>query len=486
MSTEQEKEDIIEENEVEDDNDSSGRKRGRSSYDEDVQQESLDSTKKIKTDDSSDIPPSSQVKILSQASESLVLEIPFNKVGQVIGTKGKIIQEIQARSGAKTIVNQEFPDGIPRQINMTGTLEQMSMAVELIKKVIDDGPTAIHVNNLSDDNKLIKTIECSQQQVGRIIGSGGANIKDIQAKSGAHIQIYQDFPPEQPRQIQITGSTKSVNTAVDLIKKLMENGSLNNNNNNNNTNQRDRPTPTPPSSAAQSGQMGFSDNFTRSIEVKKEFVGKIIGKGGDNIVQMQKKSGAKITVDQKTTPIKVNIIGTPQAVEIATHIVNDISNGIHPAKAGETYLSNQPPISAPSAPATPAPAMPYGMPPTMPYAMPYPMPMAYGYGYPPGQMPFPQAYPGYPAAAPGYAPYGAAAATAGANPYPQANPSANQAPASTAAPASSNYNKSSHTNSNSNAKANSSSANVWTEYKTEEGTPYWYNSQTNKSQVIQI
>jgi hypothetical protein len=41
--------------------------------------------------------------------------------------------------------------------------------------------------------------------VGKVIGSGGAVIKELQAKSGARIQIEQDFPPDQPRKINITG-----------------------------------------------------------------------------------------------------------------------------------------------------------------------------------------------------------------------------------------------------------------------------------------
>lgn len=39
-----------------------------------------------------------------------------------------------------------------------------------------------------------------------MIGTSGAVIKDLQSKSGARIQIDQDFPPDVPRKINITGN----------------------------------------------------------------------------------------------------------------------------------------------------------------------------------------------------------------------------------------------------------------------------------------
>lgn len=42
--------------------------------------------------------------------------------------------------------------------------------------------------------------------MGKVIGTGGSVIKDLQAKSGARIQIDQDFPPDVPRKINITGA----------------------------------------------------------------------------------------------------------------------------------------------------------------------------------------------------------------------------------------------------------------------------------------
>ena len=37
-------------------------------------------------------------------------------------------------------------------------------------------------------------IECPQTNVGRVIGSSGATIKELQSRTGAKIQIDQNFP----------------------------------------------------------------------------------------------------------------------------------------------------------------------------------------------------------------------------------------------------------------------------------------------------
>ena len=46
--------------------------------------------------------------------------IEVDKVGMVIGTKGSMITDIMRRSGAKIIINQDFPKGQPHRIIYSG------------------------------------------------------------------------------------------------------------------------------------------------------------------------------------------------------------------------------------------------------------------------------------------------------------------------------------------------------------------------------
>lgn len=163
---------------------------------------------------------------ISKKDGEEIIEVPHNKVGNIIGSKGAVIQDMQVRSGAKIFVNQDFPAGVNRQVVITGTYSQVKNASDLVKKVVEQGPTAIHANMLAGGPMVSTTMECPQQLVGRVIGSSGATIKDILARSGARIQINQDFPDGVPRQITISGTQTAVSNATSLITHVMDNGPM--------------------------------------------------------------------------------------------------------------------------------------------------------------------------------------------------------------------------------------------------------------------
>ena len=121
--------------------DEEGNKRKRSI------DEAAESEKKSKIDEIlNKIPISSYIPLNTGVSgDTAILEVAPDKVGQIIGSKGAIIQEIQTRTGIKAYVNQDFPEGVNRQVNLTGTESQIKAATELIKLILEQGPTAIHM-----------------------------------------------------------------------------------------------------------------------------------------------------------------------------------------------------------------------------------------------------------------------------------------------------------------------------------------------------
>ena len=218
------------------------------------------------------------------------IEIAPDKVAHVIGSKGAIIQELQARTGAKIYVNQEFPPGVNRQVLISGSPAQVKTARELVNLIIANGPTAIHENSLGGGPVLEIVIECPQSQVGKMIGPAGTTIKDLQAKSGAKIQIDQDFPDGVPRKIRVSGTQTAVSTATQLISVIMEG-----------------PNSAPPSSNSgyggynqqrPTGNTGYGGGSGQTIECAKSIVAKVIGKGGETIKSIQARSGAKVQIEQ--------------------------------------------------------------------------------------------------------------------------------------------------------------------------------------------
>jgi hypothetical protein len=69
-----------------------------------------------------------------------ILECPQTRVGIVIGTKGSVIMEMMKKSTCKIVINQDFPDGVAREIIFTGTKEQVEAAKVLVNAVIIHGP----------------------------------------------------------------------------------------------------------------------------------------------------------------------------------------------------------------------------------------------------------------------------------------------------------------------------------------------------------
>lgn len=421
--------------------------------------------------------------------DCIVMEVAPDKVGQIIGSRGAIIQEIQTRTGAKAFVNQDFPDGVNRQVKITGTTAQTKACAELIKMIIDQGPQAIHVGGgAGGSGPTITTVmECSQAQVGKVIGTGGATIKELQTKSGARIQIDQDFPPEVPRKINMTGTAQAVSMAMQLINSVITNGAAAMGLPGGNPNYPNSGAPPSgggggyhhhgPSSYGAGPPMAVpqaqfsAGGGEAKMDVPRSVVGKIIGRGGETITMIQRKSGAKVMVDQSVPdghPCRINITGTPQSVVMAQQQIADILNNLPDFKGQGGYI---PPVSLPPGGGG------YGMPPhqQQPYGMP-------AYGMPPMQQPYGGGYGGYqpPPMQQQYPPYGMpppVAAPVGGYPAYGAAPTYGGHPAAAPAAAAGHYAPPPA------AAAPKPAAPVWTEHKTDEGITYYYNAATGVSQV---
>lgn len=200
----------------------------------------------------------------------------------------------------------------------------------------------------------------------------------------------------------------------------------------------------------------------QSMGVPKVMVGKIIGRGGEIIGVIQKKSGARVTVDQSNeADCKVMMTGAAHTFPLVISMVNEILSGVNPSHIGQNL-----PMGGGGAGRG---GMPYGM--GMPqqayggmgmgmYGMPQQSFGAYGGGYAPQQMQ--QSGGAYGGMGGGYQAYGASAGAAAS--YGAQNPYGQPAQAVPVA-------------------AKSALPSAWTEHKTDDGIPYWHNATTGVSTV---
>lgn len=127
--------------------------------------------------------------------------------------------------------------------------------------------------------------------VGFIIGRGGENIRDIQSRTGTHVQIQRETemaPGATERMISITGPPAGVIQARQQIMTMVESRRAELN--------RDAGVPTAPSAG---GAMTASGVIELRVPVPDERVGVVIGRGGATIRAIEAKTGARVQVPRE-------------------------------------------------------------------------------------------------------------------------------------------------------------------------------------------
>ncbi|KAF9419816.1 hypothetical protein HW555_003815 [Spodoptera exigua] len=151
------------------------------------------------------------------SQETTYLYIPNNAVGAIIGTKGLHIRNIIRFSNASVKIapleqdkqgeHQSNPQQ-ERKVTIVGSPEAQWKAQYLIfEKMREEG-----FMSGSDDVRLTVEIVVASSQVGRIIGKGGQNVRELQRVTGSLIKL-----PEQPQQQQGGGQQQDHDTTVHIV-----------------------------------------------------------------------------------------------------------------------------------------------------------------------------------------------------------------------------------------------------------------------------
>lgn len=166
--------------------------------------------------------------------------------------------------------------------------------------------------------------------VGMVIGKGGETLRRIERDTGARVQFTPGITPpllspanmaESPnrpgvRVANILGSTSQVHAARAAIKALVEN-SLNGKPDN----ARREPHEQGPTSRVRE-----SNKFTFTVPDK--CVGLIIGRGGESINEIQRKSGSRVNIVPESQSVNgrrpVNLFGSEEANERAKELIEAI------------------------------------------------------------------------------------------------------------------------------------------------------------------
>mmetsp|Transcript_13492 Transcript_13492/g.25813 ORF Transcript_13492/g.25813 Transcript_13492/m.25813 type:complete len:547 (+) Transcript_13492:127-1767(+) len=152
--------------------------------------------------------------------------------------------------------------------------------------------------------------ELSPLYVGRVIGKGGEMIRDLQARSGCHIDVNQNVERSAPKIITYRGRNLE---DIDLAKRLVAMLCT--------------------EDAPDRADLPLGRATMKQIRVPNSVIGRIIGRGGETICELQSDSEARIQIDHSvddatglyTKHRQVTITGTVDSVAKAEEMIMFLS-----------------------------------------------------------------------------------------------------------------------------------------------------------------
>ena len=273
------------------------------------------------------------------------LNIESNLVGLIIGRQGESLRRVEAETGCRVqFVTGPDETGPYRQCKITGTRAQRNAAKAEINRIIDDSgmagnsraaerprdtPAAARASSHQPalrDGEDSMQIMVPDRTVGLIIGRGGETIRDLQERSGCHVNIVGEQKSVNGlRPVNLIGSREAAARAKDLIMEIVESDSKSSATKDRVPSQRE--TARDVGYGGGYGGGGGGDKINDSIFVPSEAVGMIIGKGGETIKDMQSTTGCKINVSPSSGPGEVEreigLVGSREAIAAAKRAIED-------------------------------------------------------------------------------------------------------------------------------------------------------------------
>lgn len=260
------------------------------------------------------------------------IRIPATKVGLVIGKGGETIKQLQERTGVKMVMIQDgpLPTGSDKPLRISGDPFKVQQAREMVAEIIREKEQIDFRSGRNDFGRVAgSSIEVSVPRfaVGIIIGKNGEMIKKIQNDAGVRIQFKPDDGVSSERIAQIMGLQDRCQHAIHIINDLIiatqERDSFGSS-----TSIRGRGRGRGEWSI---GTPGGMQEVTYTVPADK--CGLVIGKGGENIKNINQQSGAHVEL-QRNPPAATDpsvriftIRGNPQQIELARHLIDEKVGG---------------------------------------------------------------------------------------------------------------------------------------------------------------
>ncbi|CAK7221048.1 hypothetical protein SBRCBS47491_004394 [Sporothrix bragantina] len=320
-----------------------------------------------------------------------IIEIQAGLVGLIIGRQGENLRRVEAESQCRVqFLAPADPSDEMRQCKISGQPPNRAEAKAAIYKIIDDsagdgpprgGPGGGRFGGpprgdrmggsgpggpggpgqpLAEGEERIQ-IMIPDRTVGLIIGRGGETIRDLQERSGCHINIVDETQSVSGlRPVNLIGGRAETTQAKELIMEIVDSDTRNGG----------PGGPGGPGGGGGGGPPfrhgggggggyggggygggggggggygggGGGDRVNDSMFVPAEAVGMIIGKGGETIREMQSTTGCKINVSQtpgaNENEREIGLVGTREAIERAKVSIEEKVEAVRQKNSGGGY-----------------------------------------------------------------------------------------------------------------------------------------------------
>jgi len=214
-----------------------------------------------------------------EEAHSVAVYVERKYFAVIIGKQGSTLQAITGATGTKIELPKD--GGIRTDILIEGSVEGCAAAKKAIKQLVSKG-----YSDITDPTKIDSAIAVPENKRAVLVGPGGRNIKLIQTKTGARINLPERGSDEK---VTVVGDTEAVNAALKAIKQLV--------------------------------QSGFSDitheNYIQSeYEVSRDSLKTLIGPGGATIRGLQDSTSVRINIpsDKDGETVFVTLLGEPEGI----------------------------------------------------------------------------------------------------------------------------------------------------------------------------
>jgi len=237
------------------------------------------------------------------------ISVPANKVGKIIGRRGAMIRELQDKSGATIDVTDEQEEGNLTVIRLSGQPEEIEKAKALLARIYQDEPRS---PQKSGDGDVMDEFSIPEDKCGLVIGARGSKIREIQADTGASVNVgSRDTAVDGMIKVTLKGDKAGCNDAKKIILDLI--------------------------SDADNGQQDQEPVYSTSMKIPLDMTRKLIGPQGSTIRDIQERSGAQVDVARRNTAVDgmivVTLSGPTECCESAKELISNlVEESSHPAE----------------------------------------------------------------------------------------------------------------------------------------------------------